>query len=136
MPFELHPAIERDSHLICREGDIQIRLQNHAVVPWLVLVPEQAGARELHELAPELRRQLTEQQDRVSRILLDQLHAEKLNTAAIGNVVPQLHLHCIGRFNSDPYWPGVIWGHPLKAYDDPDAALCRWRAWLGVDATG
>ncbi len=130
MAFTLHEAIARDSLLVSREANIQIRLQNHAAVPWLVLVPEHTGAVELIDLPDTERAQLHLLQDRVSRILLNAARAHKLNVAAIGNIVPQLHIHCIGRFTDDPHWPGPVWGHPLQPYPDPELAVNAWRAHL------
>lgn len=93
----------------------RVRLQNDARWPWLVLVPRLAGAVELDALAPGDRAQLIEEAALAAaavRALGEALGrpVAKINTAALGNVVPQLHVHVVGRRPDDPAWPGPVWG--------------------------
>ena len=69
------------------------------------------GVRELYELEPASRRALTEEIDAVARYVKAAMGAQKINVAAIGNLVPQLHVHVVGRHPGDPCWPGVVWGN-------------------------
>src|SRR3546814_13562644 len=78
--------------------------------PWLVLVPRVAGASELVDLDPMQRRELGDEIDQASRLLRDAFVPFKLNVAALGNLVPQLHVHVIARFETDPAWPAPVWG--------------------------
>lgn len=87
-----------------------VRLMNDATYPWLVLVPRREGAVEIVDLAGEDRVQLMEEIAQVSGVLRAMTACDKLNVAALGNMVPQLHVHVIGRFAGDPAWPGPVWG--------------------------
>ena len=121
--FALHPTLAADSYLLGQVGAVQVRMHRSAQFPWFLLVPEDP-ATELHELPPALRAELQALADRVGRFVLKHWRCDKLNIAAIGNVVPQLHLHVIGRRQDDALWPRVVWGNlqegPLR--DEADAA--------------
>lgn len=109
-PFSLHPQLEADSILIRDLGLSQLRLHKQKTVPWLILVPRRPEIREIYELAAPDRTQLMEEIAQAARAL-DALYApDKINIAALGNMVPQLHVHVIARFTSDPAWPKPIWG--------------------------
>lgn len=96
--------------------------------PWLVLVPRLAAARELLDLAPAQRRQLTDEIDLAGRLLRSVVRPFKLNIAALGNLVPQLHVHVIARFQDDPAWPAPVWGRVAARPYTPDALVERVRA--------
>lgn len=132
MSFRLDERIERDSRLILRNRFVQVRLQNHATVPWLVLVPE-CAVTEVIDLAADQQSVVNATVNTVSHVLRRAFSPDKINTAAIGNVVPQLHIHVIGRYESDPYWPGVVWGHPLMPYADLARQVENWRVLLAPD---
>ena len=87
-----------------------VLLQNDSRFPWLVLVPRREGASEFTDLTEEDYRQLSEEIRVSTRVMLELAKPDKVNVAAIGNVVPQLHVHVVGRFRSDPAWPGPVWG--------------------------
>jgi diadenosine tetraphosphate (Ap4A) HIT family hydrolase len=94
-----------------------VRLMNDATYPWLILIPQREGAVEIVDLAPEDRVQLMEEIAQVSGVLRAMTRCDKLNVAALGNMVPQLHVHVIGRFAGDPAWPGPVWGKaPAQPY--------------------
>ncbi len=78
--------------------------------PWLILVPEREAVREIHELSPADRAVLIEEIARASEALDRLFHPDKLNVGALGNVVPQLHVHVVARTAGDPAWPGPVWG--------------------------
>jgi diadenosine tetraphosphate (Ap4A) HIT family hydrolase len=116
--FTLHPQIERDT---VRIGDLalsRVLLMNDANYPWLILVPRREEVIEFIELAEDERTQLMQEIAKVSEALKALTECEKLNVAAIGNVVPQLHVHIVARRHSDRAWPKPVWGAvPPIAYE-------------------
>ncbi|TXH68136.1 MAG: HIT domain-containing protein [Thiothrix sp.] len=108
--FELHPQLAADTLFVGRLSLCRVLLMNESRYPWLILVPERAEIREIYELSSSERQQLWEESDLVSRKLMQLYQADKLNMAALGNMVPQLHLHHIARFKTDPAWPAPVWG--------------------------
>ena len=117
--FKLHPVLEKDSVLIGRFGLCQIRLIKDSNYPWVLLVPEREGLTEIHQLSIEDRCLLTEESAFLSATLSKLFEADKMNVAAIGNMVPQLHVHHIVRYKTDPAWPAPVWGKlPMKPYSD------------------
>ncbi|MBP1152100.1 HIT domain-containing protein [Methylocaldum gracile subsp. desertum] len=88
--------------------------------PWFILVPEREELSEIYQLTDEDQVQLMRESSHLSRTLSELFRADKMNIAAIGNLVPQLHLHHVVRYRGDPAWPGPIWGRfdPLP-YDAP-----------------
>jgi diadenosine tetraphosphate (Ap4A) HIT family hydrolase len=78
--------------------------------PWLILVPEREGVREILELPPADRSALIEEIAQASGALMRLFLPDKLNVGALGNLVPQLHVHVVARFTTDPAWPGPVWG--------------------------
>ncbi len=117
--FELHPVLEKDSILIGRFGLCQIRLINDSNYPWVLLVPEREGLTEIHQLSIEDRCLLAEESAFLSATLAELFTADKMNVAAIGNMVPQLHIHHVVRYKTDPAWPAPVWGkRPMQPYSD------------------
>ena len=110
MSFQLHPQLEADTHLICRTENCQILLMDDARFPWIVLVPEVADIRELYELKERQQQQAYQSILRISKSLAEYSNADKMNVAALGNQVPQLHIHIIARYETDAAWPGPVWG--------------------------
>ncbi len=114
--WSLHPQLAHDAVTV---GDLALsRLLaiNDAVYPWLILVPRRAGASELIDLGQEDAARLMEEIAAVSRVLKDVTGCDKLNVGAIGNVVPQLHIHIVARRTNDPLWPRPVWGlHEVRA---------------------
>lgn len=108
--FELDPRLEADSALVTRLPLCQLRRMNERQFPWLLLVPERAGIEELHQLEPAELQQLWAEVTAVSERLQQHCGADKMNVAALGNIVPQLHVHVVARFGNDPAWPAPIWG--------------------------
>lgn len=90
-------------------------------IPWIILVPERDGIRELHELSREDRAELIEEITLASRVIEKAYGPDKINIGALGNIVGQLHVHVIGRFVNDRAWPGPVWGAPGAApYSDAE----------------
>jgi len=110
MPFALHPALERDTVPVARLALCRVLLMRDRRFPWLILVPERDGVREIAELAPADRGLLIEEISLASDALKRLVRPDKLNVGALGNLVPQLHVHVVARFTSDAAWPGPVWG--------------------------
>jgi diadenosine tetraphosphate (Ap4A) HIT family hydrolase len=116
--FELHPRLEADTVEVARLALCRVLLLKDANYPWLVLVPARPEIREIHELSPADRAILIEEMAMVGERLQGLFKADKINVAALGNVVPQLHIHIIARFSTDPAWPKPVWGVvPAKEYE-------------------
>ncbi len=108
--FTLHPRLAADTH---RVGDLplcSVLLMDDSRFPWLVLVPRRPDRREIVDLPVAERAALIEEIATASRSLQEVAGAEKLNVGAIGNVVPQLHIHVVARFAADLVWPAPVWG--------------------------
>jgi len=123
--YHLDPRLAADSHPVASFELCELRLMDDANYPWLVLVPRLPGARELIDLDRDLRRQLTDEIDRAARLLRDCCQPDKLNVAALGNLVPQLHVHVIARFVGDPAWPAPVWGRVAARPYSPEALVER-----------
>lgn len=116
--FHLDPRLEADSVFVAALDLCDVRLMNDAAYPWLVLVPRLADVIEILDLDEGARHRLIDEIARTGEALRTTVGAEKLNIAALGNQVPQLHVHVIARFRSDPAWPGAVWGAaPRQPYD-------------------
>lgn len=126
--FLLHPQLQADTLPVVRLGLSRLLLMNDATYPWLILVPERGGVSEIADLDAADRAALIEEITVVSRALTAMLQPDKLNVAAIGNIVPQLHVHLVARFRSDPVWPAPIWGRtPPHPYNSATAAELQAR---------
>lgn len=109
-PFQLHPRLQQDCIVLGRFKLCQLLLMNDAHYPWLILVPERVGLSEIYQLNKNEREQLGEESAYLAESLARHYHADKMNIAAIGNLVPQLHIHHVVRYQTDPAWPAPIWG--------------------------
>jgi len=108
--FTLDPRLEADTIAI---GDLALsaaRLLDDARFPWLLLVPRRPNLTELTDLAPDDAGALMGEIRLAVGVMRDLAKPDKVNVGALGNVVPQLHVHVVGRFRSDPAWPGPVWG--------------------------
>ena len=108
--FTLDPKIAAATLGVISLELCDLRLQNDARFPWLVLVPRRPGAVEIIDLAKADRAALFEEINAVSAALLTATRCDKLNVAALGNQVRQLHVHVVARFAGDAAWPGPVWG--------------------------
>jgi diadenosine tetraphosphate (Ap4A) HIT family hydrolase len=133
--WSLHPQLERDTASI---GDLplsRVLVINDANYPWVLLVPRRANVIELIDLNDVEQAQLMTEVNRVARALREVTECDKLNIAALGNVVPQLHVHIIARFRTDAAWPKPVWGvAPPREYSREDlhmwAQPLRRKIWL------
>lgn len=121
--FELDPRLSADALHV---GDLPLStvlLMNDARYPWLVLVPRRAGASEITDLSDGDAALLMAEVRIATRVMLKLANPDKVNVGALGNVVEQLHVHVVGRFRSDPAWPGPMWGQgEIMPYPDHSAA--------------
>ncbi len=117
--FTLHPTLERDSLPIFEDDDVLVRLINDARYPWVIIVPKVPDIRELHQLSEDMFARIMALACRIGAAMERVFGADKINTAAIGNMVPQLHIHVVARKTGDAAWPAPVWGvgdmQPLDA---------------------
>ena len=109
-PFALDPKLAADSVAVTSLSLSDLRLMNDARFPWLLLVPRVAAAAEIIDLQKPDRAALFEEITAVSAALRAATRCDKLNVAALGNQVRQLHVHVVARFQGDAAWPGPVWG--------------------------
>jgi diadenosine tetraphosphate (Ap4A) HIT family hydrolase len=107
--FALHPQLAADTIELARWPLSLVLLMDDGRFPWVILVPQRAGLREIHDLPAVERAVLIEEIARAGRLMQSAFRADKINTAALGNQTPQLHVHVIARFTGDPAWPNPIW---------------------------
>jgi len=107
--FDLDPRLAAN-HYIVDWPLCTVLLEDDARFPWLVLVPRRAGVREIFELSSQDQMQLTSEIVSVAERVAKALKPTKMNVGMLGNMVPQLHAHVIARFDTDPAWPGPVWG--------------------------
>ena len=124
--WSLDPQLRADTVAVCDLALSRVLAMNDANFPWLIVVPRRAGVSEIFDLGAE-QAILLDEVSLVSRALKEATLCEKLNVAAIGNVVPQLHVHIVARRKNDALWPKPVWGAaPPRRYDP--AALERFAA--------
>ena len=111
--FELDQRLKSDCYVLSDTGEFITLLMNNSLVPWFILVPK-TDKTELYQLDVEMQHKCFDQINNLSKFISSEYNHDKLNVAAIGNIVKQLHIHVVGRFESDPYWPGVVWGNDQK----------------------
>jgi diadenosine tetraphosphate (Ap4A) HIT family hydrolase len=127
--FELDSRLATDSVLIADGPLSQIRLMNDDRFPWIVLVPRVSGASEWIDLNGDQQRLLLAEINQISRHLKQKPGVAKLNIGALGNIVPQLHIHIVGRREGDAAWPGPVWGTGPAQRFDPDVLAERVEIW-------
>ena len=119
--FALDPRLAADTVAL---GDLPLStvlLMDDARFPWLILVPRRPGASEITDLTADDAAALMGEMRIATGVMLDLAKPDKVNVAALGNVVPQLHVHVIGRFLSDPAWPQPVWGVGTRTPYPPHA---------------
>ena len=126
-PFSLDPQLASDSHPVADFELSSLRLMDDCNYPWLILIPRVAEARELIDLDVGEQSLLLGEVNQVCRVLKQLFRPHKLNVAALGNVVSQLHVHLIARYNDDPAWPAPVWGRTHARPYEPEALVARVR---------
>jgi len=118
---DLHPQLAKDCVVLGRFLLSRLLLMKDANYPWLILVPDRDAVSEIYQLDEADQQQLQRESSCVARLLADTFNADKINIGALGNMVPQLHIHHIARFTNDPAWPAPVWGAcPAKPYSDTE----------------
>lgn len=119
MEFTLHPRLAADCFIVGRLPLSLLLMLNDQRYPWFILVPRRSDTGEVFQLEETDQQQLWRESSQLARGLMTTFHADKINIGALGNLVPQLHVHHVARFRTDPAWPAPVWGHsdPLP-YDD------------------
>lgn len=133
MAFDLHPRLDADTHLIRDWSLSRVLLMDDKRFPWVILVPRREDVREWHALDQKDQVQLLTEVNRVAAALEREFKAQKMNIGALGNIVPQLHIHVIARHSGDDAWPGPVWGQGerIPYEDEAEEMLTRLRNQLG-----
>ena len=108
--FQLHPVLQKDTVLIGEFSLSLVLISKDANYPWVILVPKRLGVKEVYQLSLTDRQALLEESCLIASALVKIFKPDKLNVATIGNMVPQLHMHHICRFQTDLCWPKPVWG--------------------------
>jgi diadenosine tetraphosphate (Ap4A) HIT family hydrolase len=131
----LHPHLTRDTVALGDTGLSRVRWMNDRRFPWLLLIPKHDDVREWHLLPVQAQHQLLDELMLLSRALETAVAPDRINLGALGNRVPQLHLHVIARHEHDPCWPGPVWGQgeaqTYAAGEEPFWLAALWTALPG-----
>jgi diadenosine tetraphosphate (Ap4A) HIT family hydrolase len=130
-PWSLHPQLSEDTHPVASWGLSELRLMDDDHHPWLILIPRVADATEVTDLDAAQQAALMQEIDRAAR-MLQVFRPQKLNVAALGNLVPQLHVHVIARFHDDIAWPKPVWGMAAARPYSMEALVERMRVLRGA----
>jgi len=121
--FRLDSLLDQDTYFVADLSLCRVLLMNDCQYPWLILVPRINDVKEIIDLDEDKQQKLWQESALVSQLMQKFFTPDKLNVAALGNVVSQLHVHHIARYQTDLAWPAPVWAvHPTKAYDPEDAA--------------
>lgn len=116
---KLHPQLQQDCVYLGKLDLCQLLLMNDSQYPWCILVPDRDNLKEIYELSSEEQILLVRESSLLASGMMKAYTGDKMNIGALGNVVPQLHIHHIVRFRSDPAWPAPVWGKlPAQAYSE------------------
>jgi len=130
---EIHPQLLQDCVVIGRFPLCHLLLMKDANYPWLILVPDRDDISEIFQLPPEDQQQLMKESSQLAETLAAKFQADKINIAALGNMVPQLHIHHVVRYQDDAAWPAPIWGTvPVKPYTESELSeqTRKVKAWF------
>ena len=119
--FVLDKRLQADCEPLLETDGCSYLLHRNAAVVWIILVPHSQQT-EFYRLDMEQQHALCDDINRVSAFIEGHFRPDKLNVATLGNVVSQLHVHVIGRYHSDPYWPDPVWGRPVTQWHDAASA--------------
>ncbi|AJI74126.1 HIT domain-containing protein [Francisella philomiragia] len=108
--FKLDSRLEADTFEVCEYLDCKILLMNNSIVPWFIVVPF-TDRTEWYQLDDSQQYNINKIINKLSNFIVKEYKADKLNIATIGNVVKQMHIHVVGRFENDPVWPAPVWGN-------------------------
>jgi diadenosine tetraphosphate (Ap4A) HIT family hydrolase len=120
--FQLHPRLQQDCFTVGRLALSQLLMMNDSQYPWFILVPRRPEITEIYQLTEEDRQMLLAESCALAETLQAIYQPDKLNIATIGNLVPQLHVHHVARYQADKSWPAPVWGKlPALAYTQQQA---------------
>ena len=120
-PFNLHPQLANDCIELANFPICKLLLCNDSAYPWFILVPQVNEISYIYQLDWQQQQQLLNESSLLSELLMQVFEGDKMNVAALGNVVEQLHVHHVVRYKTDVSWPKPIWGQqPLTPYSDED----------------
>ncbi len=134
MTFALDSRLQQDTVLFGRNGDALLLLMNDSRYPWFVVVPTFPDLSEWFDLPAELQSRLHSQCVQLGKCVQQAYDCEKINVAALGNIVRQMHIHVVGRFKDDPAWPGPVWGHSAGTpYSEHELIARKELLWAQKD---
>ena len=126
--FKLHPQLANDCFFMADFPLSRLLLCNDSAYPWFILVPKVDGIQDIYQLDWQQQQQLLNESSMLSEVLMQEFKGQKMNVAALGNVVSQLHLHHIVRYEDDACWPKPIWGQQaLTPYSDSELEVIKSR---------
>jgi diadenosine tetraphosphate (Ap4A) HIT family hydrolase len=131
--FQLNQQLDQDCITLGTFGSSLLLLLNNSLLPWFILVPE-TDACELFDMEAEPQRLLIDEINQLGKFVDQEFKTDKVNIAAIGNIVRQLHIHVVGRYEDDFYWPNVVWGAKEKKDYTPQevqSIIARLQSKLG-----
>ncbi len=137
--FKLHPRIKSDTLPLLQLPLCQVRLMNDMHYPWLVLIPQRPDIEEIYQLEPADQQQLIAESALIARVLREGMQSDKINIAAFGNKVSQLHIHHIARYQNDAAWPESVFGFSTAEPYTPDYLILmqqRLRHLIELHAEG
>jgi diadenosine tetraphosphate (Ap4A) HIT family hydrolase len=123
--FQVDLRLAESSTFITQLALSQVRLSHNAAFPWLLLIPQQDSLIEVIDLSPHDQHLLIQEIALVSQVMQKLFHPDKLNIATLGNLVPQLHIHIIARYQNDGAWPHPVWNSGVMKNYEPEQKLCR-----------
>lgn len=131
--FKLNPQLAADTHLLLDTESLLILLHKNASIPWIILVPK-TDKIEIFDLSEEEQKSINHTIKQVAQYFKQHFTSEKMNIAAIGNIVSQLHIHVIGRRVGDACWPDVVWGsdYEFLAYSTEQIKKIQQEIFLRV----
>lgn len=121
--FVLHPQLVKDCIILSELPICKILLCNDSTYPWFILVPRIVNATDLYLLSGQVQQQILKESSLLSEVIMTEFKGDKLNVAALGNMVPQLHLHHIVRFKQDVSWPKPVWGQQVATPYSPEKII-------------
>lgn len=120
--FSIDNQLLNDTHYLIEKNGFHLLLHKNASIPWVIIVPV-TDVIEVFDLSPSQQQDLNELTKQVSTYFQQKFSVTKMNIAAIGNIVSQLHVHVVGRKNGDACWPGVVWGNNYPKLEWSDQKL-------------
>lgn len=133
--FKLDPRLTQDTFKLGHFSLCEVLLMNDARYPWVILVPRREKVTEIYQLTLDDQQQLIVESSFVASKMSELMHADKMNVAALGNVVSQLHIHHVVRYQTDETWPAPVWGkgQPLAYLEQEKEAISLQLKMLFID---